>query len=180
VQVSASAVGGRAVPVATVPRVVVRVGVDRAPRDVTDPEDARWARACVEPEQAALLDAEMALLATNPPVLLRGHPVEVLPEAIARVPEGALPVVTTTWALSRFPPERRRVFVDLLRDAAADRPVAWASVEGVGVAPGIPTLGDRPASGHSILGLALFDGSAVRAEALGRCWLRGRMLAWLA
>jgi hypothetical protein len=36
--------------------------------------------------------------------------------------------------------------------------------EGVGVAPTIPTLGDRRASGHSIIGLAIFDRSALRAE----------------
>src|SRR6266849_6535406 len=51
---------------------------------------------------------------------------------------------------------------------------------GVGVAPTIPTLGDRRASGHSIIGLAVFDRSALRAEALGRCWSQGRFLAWLA
>jgi hypothetical protein len=50
----------------------------------------------------------------------------------------------------------------------------------VGVAPTIPTLGDRRASGHSIIGLAVFDRSALRAEAIGRCWSQGRLLAWLA
>jgi hypothetical protein len=54
------------------------------------------------------------------------------------------------------------------------------SAEGVGVAPTIPTLGDRPASGHSIIGLALFGHQTLRAEAVGRCWSRGRLLAWLA
>jgi hypothetical protein len=49
----------------------------------------------------------------------------------------------------------------------------------VGVAPAIPTLGDRRASGHSIIGLAVLDRSALRAEALGRCWSQGRWLAWL-
>jgi hypothetical protein len=53
-------------------------------------------------------------------------------------------------------------------------------VEGVGVAPAIPTFGDRHASGHSIIGLAVFAQSALRAEAIGRCWSRGRLLAWLA
>jgi hypothetical protein len=52
--------------------------------------------------------------------------------------------------------------------------------EGVGVAPAIPTLSDRRASGHSIIGLAVFSRSALRAEAVGRCWSRGRWLAWLA
>jgi len=58
--------------------------------------------------------------------------------------------------------------------------VAWASVEGVGVAPSVPTLGDRRASGHSIIGLAELDHATLRVEAVGRCWSRGRLLAWLA
>ena len=65
-------------------------------------------------------------------------------------------------------------------DAASDRAVVWVSAEGVGVAPTIPTLGDRRASGHSIIGLAVSDRSVLRAEAIGRCWSRGRLLAWLA
>ena len=67
-----------------------------------------------------------------------------------------------------------------LDEAATGRAVAWVSVEGVGVGPAIPTLGDRRASGHSIIGLALFEQSALRAEAIGRCWSRGRLLSWLA
>jgi hypothetical protein len=94
--------------------------------------------------------------------------------------QDALPVVTTTWSLSHFPLESRLRFLHRLDQAAAGRAVAWVSAEGVGVAPAIPTLGDRRASGHSIIGLAVFDGSALRAEAIGRCWSQGRLLAWLA
>lgn len=100
-------------------------------------------------------------------------------DALARVPADAVPVVTTTWAMSRFPLERRLPFLHHLGEAAAGRTVAWVSVEGVGVAPAIPTLGDRRASGHSIIGLAVFGQPALRAEAMGRCWSRGRFLAWL-
>jgi hypothetical protein len=53
-------------------------------------------------------------------------------------------------------------------------------VEGVGVASAIPTFGERRASGHSIIGLAVFDQSALHAEAIGRCWSQGRLLSWLA
>ncbi|MFL6133410.1 MAG: DUF2332 domain-containing protein [Nocardioidaceae bacterium] len=183
VRLSASIVGHRRVPPRVIPEVVARVGVDLDPIDVTDADDARWLRACLwpgQPERVARLEAEMALAATDPPLLLRGDAVEVLPDAFARVPADALPVVTTTWALSRFSLEGRLRFLHRIDEAAAGRPVAWVSAEGVGVAPTIPTLGDRRASGHSIIGLALFDRSTVRAEALGRCWLRGRMLAWLA
>lgn len=183
VQLSCSIVGGRPVPAYAMPEVVARIGVDLDPVDVTDADDARWLRACLwpdQPERAARLDAEMALAATAPPLLLRGDPIEVLPDAFARVPADALPVVTTTWALSRFPLQGRARFLHRLEEAAAGRAVAWVSVEGVGVAPTISTFGDRPASGHSIIGLAVFDGSASRPEAVGRCWSRGRLLAWLA
>jgi hypothetical protein len=183
IQVSCSIVGGRPVPNRAMPEVVARLGVDLDPVDVTNADDARWLRACLppdQPQQAARLDAELALAATAPPMLLRGHPIEVLPDALARVPAGALPVVTTTWALSRFSLESRLRFLQRLGDAGAGRTVAWVSAEGVGVAPAIPTFGDRRASGHSIIGLAVFDHSALRAEAVGRCWSRGRLLAWLA
>jgi hypothetical protein len=183
VQLSSSIVGNRSVPAAAMPDVVTRVGVDLDPLDVTDPDDARWLRASLwpdRPERMARLEAELALAATAPPLLLRGDPLEVLPEAFARVPGHALPVVTTTWALSRFSLEGRLRFLHRLDESAAGRAVAWVSAEGVGVAPAIPTLGDRRASGHSIVGLAVFDRSALRAEAIGRCWSRGRLLAWLA
>jgi Uncharacterized protein conserved in bacteria (DUF2332) len=105
---------------------------------------------------------------------------ESLPAVLARVPDDVLPVVITTWALSRLTPERRLRFLQLLDAAATHRTVAWVSVEGVGVAPGVPTLGDRRASGHSIVGVAVLDHSSLRAEAVGRCWSRGRQLVWLA
>jgi hypothetical protein len=183
VQLSSRVVGDRPVPGGAIPDVVARLAVGRNPVDVTDAADARWLRACLPPdrlEQRARLDAEIALAATDPPQLLRGDPVELVTDAVARVPRGALPVVTTTWALSQLPPESRRRFVRSLEEVAAGRPVAWVSAEGVGVAPTVPTLGDRPASGHSILGLAASDGSRMHAEAGGRCWSRGRILAWLA
>jgi hypothetical protein len=183
VQVSSAIRGDRPIPTRAMPEVVARVGVDLEPLDVTDADDARWLRACVwpdQPERAARLEAEMALAATAPPVLLQGDAVDVMPDAFARIPADALPLVTATWALSQFSLESRLRFLHRLEDAAAARTVAWVSIEGVGVAPAIPTLGDRRAFGHSTIGVAVFDRSALRAEAIGRCWSRGRFLAWLA
>ncbi|MFC8277527.1 DUF2332 domain-containing protein [Streptomyces sp. NPDC057271] len=183
VRLSASIVGDRPLPTRAMPEVVARIGIDADPVDVTDADDARWLRACVwpdQPDRIARLEAEMTLAAATPPLLLRGDAIELMPEAFARVPANALPVVITTWALSRHPPESRLRFLHRLDEAAAGRPVAWVSAEGVGVAPTIPTLGDRRASGHSIIGLALFEGATLRAEAVGRCWSQGRLLAWLA
>ena len=182
VQLSSSVVGDRPIPAHAMPEVVARIGIDVDPVDVTDADEARWLRACVwpdQPEQAARLDAEMALAMTAPPLLLHGDTIDVLPDAFTRVPADALPVVTTTWALSRLP-SRAAWFLHRLDRAATGRAVAWVSVEGVGVAPALPTFGDRHASGHSIIGLAEFSQSALCAEAVGRCWSQGAMLSWLA
>lgn len=181
VQVQASVVGRGTVPLQVVPGVVARIGLDPAPIDVTDATDVRWLRACAGPgrlDQRVRLDAELSLVATTPPLLLPGNVVTRLAEAIDAVPVEALPVVTTTWALSRLTVEIRRHFLGLLQEIAADRPLAWVSLEGVGVAPSVPTLGDRPASGHSIIGVAVTERRTLRTEAVGRCWSRGRMLAW--
>src|SRR3954447_18608546 len=183
VQLSCSLVGDRPIPVRAMPEVVARVGIDPDPVDVTRADDARWLRAYLspdQPERAARLQAEIALARTAPPLLLQGDAVEGLPDAFARIPADALPVVITTWALSQFALERRLRFLHRLDEGAARRAVALLSAEGFGVAPAIPTRGDRRASGHSIIGLAVFDRSALRAEAIGRCWSQGRWLAWLA
>ncbi|WP_130379676.1 DUF2332 domain-containing protein [Kribbella sp. VKM Ac-2569] len=183
VQASASVVGDGLVPLRAMPEVAARVVVDVDPVDVTDVDEARWLRACVPPDQVerlAMLKAELALAEAAPPVLVRGGVVDVLPEAIASVPDDVLPVVITTWALSGLDLEGRLRFLQRLDEAATRRPVAWVSVEGVGVAPGMPTFGDRRASGHSIVGLGVFDHTSLHATAVGRCWLRGEMLAWLA
>ncbi|TDD30438.1 DUF2332 domain-containing protein [Kribbella turkmenica] len=182
VQLSCSVVGDRPVPTQAMPEVVTRIGVDVDPVDVTDPDEARWLRACLPPDESeklARLERELALAASAPPVLLGGNIVDLLPEALAQVPADALPLVTTTWALSKYSLEDRLRFLQRLDEAATERAVAWASAEGVGVAPAIPTLGDRRASGHSILGLAVFEASTLSTEAVGRCWSQGRLMSWL-
>lgn len=174
---------GGHVPDRAVPEVVARVGIDPDPSDVTDPVDARWLRACLAPDdrpRRSRLDAEVGLLAELRPTLLHGDVLDRLPDALALVPAAALPVVLTTWSLSALAPTDRLRFLQALDAAATRRTVAWVSVEGVGVAPGVPTFGDRPASGHSIVGITLLAHASLRSEAVGRCWSRGRLLAWLA
>jgi hypothetical protein len=182
-QLTCELVGERAVPDRAMPPVVARVGVDLNPVDASDPDDARWLHACLwpdQPERVERLNAAIALAASAPPTLVQGDAVDVLPSAFALVPDDALPVVTTTWALSYFPLESRLRFLRRLDEAAKTRPVAWVSGEGVGIAPAVPTLGDARTSPHSIVGVALFTPGSLRADAIGRCHPHGRWLEWLA
>ena len=180
-QLSSSIVGDRPVPARAIPEVVTRVGVDLDPVDVTDADDARWMRACVwpdQPDQVARLDAALALTASAPPKLLRGDAVEVLPDAFARVPADALPVVTTTWALSRF---RSRAVCASCTASTKRRPTGrWPGCRWrESGRPGDPDARRPPRLRPQHHRPRDVRPAALRAEAIGRCWSRGRVLAWL-
>ena len=182
-QLACEVVGDIPVPNRPMPAVVARIGIDLDPIDVRDEADARWLRACLwpdQPERAARLQAAIALADANPPTLLTGNALEVLPDAVAAVPDDALVVVTTTWALAYFELGDRLRFLRRLDEIAAQRPVAWVSGEGVGIAPGVPTIGDSRLEPHSLLGLAIGDGRRLLVETIGRCHPHGRWLEWLA
>ncbi|MDP9830735.1 DUF2332 domain-containing protein [Kineosporia succinea] len=181
VRTQCAVVGPGTIPTTPLPEVVARIGLDEAPLDLGDPDDARWLRACRPPDRPdPSLLPETALAAGQNRVIIGGDPLENLPGAFRAVPTDAVPVVLNAWALNRFTLERRLRFLNCLDAAATHRPIGWASVEGVGVAPGIATFGDRPASGHSIIGLGVFGHATVGTEAVGRVWSRGRLMSWVA
>jgi hypothetical protein len=128
--------GGVPVP-GELPQVAARIGVDLSPLDVTDPDDLAWLRALVWPgprqaERLQRLDAACAVAAADPPTLLTGDLLDRLPDALARVPEGATPVVMHTALLPYVPQERRTAFVERVRDL----PCRWVAQEGAGMVPG--------------------------------------------
>jgi hypothetical protein len=181
-QLTCEVVGEGPIPALAMPDVVARVGVDLNPVDVTDEEDARWLRACLwpdQPERVERLDAAIALASSSPPTLVAGDALDVLPDALALVPPDALPVITTTWALSYFSLEGRLRFLRRFDEAGSARPLAWVSGEGVGIAPSVPTLGDSRLAAHSIVGLAIAERGSLRVDAVGRCHPHGNWLEWL-
>ena len=109
------------------------------------------------------------------PLLLAGEPVETSARRVRARACGRPAGRHHDVGVVALPLESRLRFLHRL-DEAARRPVAWVSVEGVGVAPSVPTLGDRRASGHSIIGLAVLDirrCAPRRSAAAGRgggCW----------
>ena len=89
----------------------------------------------------------------------------------------------TSWALAYLPTDRRTEFVNVLRAASADRPVAWISAEGEGTVPLLADVSaptDAQGIDASVLGLAVFDGRDVEAEVLGFVHPHGRWLDWRA
>jgi hypothetical protein len=119
--------------------VAWRIGLDREPVDIRDPDDARWLTACVWPDQRDRFDRlrnAIAVAREHPVEVVAGDAVSDLPALLARIPTDLQVCVTTTFVVAYFPPDLRGAFVDVL--ASAGRPVAWVVADVPGGMPEIP------------------------------------------
>lgn len=171
----------------TVPPIVVRTGIDPAPVDVTDPDRARWLRACVwpgVPDRPAALAAALTLAAADPPPLVRGDAVTGLVPLVAALPDDVLPVVVSTWALAYVPAVGRDRIAAGLDDLGASRDLAWITFEDPELTPWVPPVPatDLAAADATptVLGLRRWRAGRVGDRALALGHPHGRWLRWLA
>ena len=133
---------GGAMPPLDPPPVAWRAGIDLSPVDLRDPDDVRWLRACLWPDQRARherFDAAVEVARVHGPVdIRRGDALAMLPGVIESAPAGALLCVFHTAALAYF---TREQIADLARcSPRVDRDVAWVG----GEAPGLLVEDSRP------------------------------------
>lgn len=117
---------------AEMPTVASRVGLDLNPLEVTDEESVRWARALVWPEQVervARLEAAVAIARVDPPTILAGDALDLLPGEIAAVPDDAALVVYHSFVLNQWRAEDRARLDDLLLGASGSRTIDRISIE---------------------------------------------------
>jgi len=167
------------------PALAERIGLDRAPVDLEDPDAVRWLLACVWPDTGRLARTEAAIgLARDAkPEVVVGDAVEDVARALGRLPADANPCVTTTWVLAYLTRDQRDAFVEQLARHAKQRgPLAWISAEGPGVVDCVET-GDPPAhdpTTPSALGAVRFDQGGYDATMLGWVHPHGRWIDWRA
>ena len=113
------------------PTISARVGLDRAPVDLQDPDQSRWQLACVWPDTGRLARTRLALdeARRESLTIVQGDAVDRVAELIDRLPGDATAVVTTTWVVAYFSGEHRAGFREALAAASTTRPVAWISAE---------------------------------------------------
>jgi hypothetical protein len=124
---------------AGLPQVTSRVGIDLHPIQANDLQAMRWLRALVwpeHPERAIRLQQVLAIAQREPPTLLAGDALTVLPQAVAAAPVDTALCVFHTATLAHFPPEARDRFRVLIADLARQRDLFWLSSEGVGLGEG--------------------------------------------
>lgn len=134
------------------PQVVWRAGLDLNPLDVTDPVDLAWLDALIWPEhmhRRARLRAAAAVVATDPPLLVRGDLVDDLPALAAQAPPDATLVVFHSSVLYHVPTPRRVTFAEVVRGL----PGHWIANEAPDVLP-YDTLPMPPSEArHNVLAL---------------------------
>jgi hypothetical protein len=112
------------------PTVRGRVGIDRSPIDVTSEEGARLLRCFVwagQDERLERLDRAIEAVRGEPPELVRGDFVELLPEVLAARPGDGLTVVFQTATWGYLDEERRTRLRAKLDEAGRSLPLAFVS-----------------------------------------------------
>jgi hypothetical protein len=185
VVVPCEVVGGTPPIAPVLPEVAARVGLDRDPVDLDDPDQLRWQLACVWPDTGRLPRTKLALEEARRRggmQSVRGDAIESVGELVIGLPGDAMAVVTTTWVVGYFSPEQRAGFQAALAEVSTTRPVAWISGESPGVIDPIP-LRHPPATDDfewNVLGLVTYRDGQADPELLAYVHSHGTKLDWRA
>lgn len=168
--------------------VRARVGLDRAPVDLTDEERYAWLEACIwadQPERQRLFSAAARAQLADPPELIKGDAVEDLAAAAGRIPDDLPLVVLTSMATLYLPRERQEAFIAALGELAARRPLHWVSHEdyATALAHVLPDRADlRRAEGQQsfgVVGIVHWQNGQPIGRAVARTAWQGQRMEWL-
>ena len=150
------------------PAVGMRVGVDLHAIDAADPAEAGWLEALVWPEHGdrrRALRGAIALARRDPPRLISGDGLELLPGLLAAAPADVAPCVVHTHTLNQFTAGGRARFAAILEAHGRGHELYRLGAEWLG-AP-------RPR-----LELTAWRGGDAEHRLLAECDPHGRWLAW--
>ena len=158
-------------PPLQIPSRAWSAGIDVEPIHVEDADQADWLRALVWPDQTERmnrLEAAIDIARRQPPQLVAGDGIDLLPEVAATAPEDALLVVHQTFAFNQVSPYDRARFDRALMDLSETRDIYLVAAEWAGL--------DDP--------FELRAGKAFRTEVprktLARVHHHGAWLEWVA
>jgi hypothetical protein len=148
-------------------------GIDLHPVDATDPGDRAWLRALVWPEnhrQRALLTTALELAAADPPAILSGDVIDVLPGLAGTLPAGQPRVVFHAATRMHVPTGRLTAFDAAIERAGDNGPLWRLSIEDA------PDAWSRPRGARFGPALQLWRPGAEAAEPIA---IVDGHLAWI-
>ena len=129
--------GGKLPPFGPTPAVVSRVGLELNPVNLNDLYWRDWLRALVWPDQTERfmrLERAIAIATSERQDIRAGDALELLPDALAEIPEGRPICVYHTYVVYQFTKAMREALEAILVTAGLRRPIWRLSAEGSHVA----------------------------------------------
>lgn len=114
------------------PAVGARIGLDLAPTDVGDEEEARWLEALIWPEQVERrlrLRQAIAEVRRDPPQMIAGDALESLSAAFESLPRDGLAVIFHSFCLVQWPDDAKARLMEKIHSLAKMRPLVLISLE---------------------------------------------------
>jgi hypothetical protein len=171
-----------AVPVpAEPPPIRGRIGLDRCPVDLADPNETRWLEACVWPDQAERfhrLRAAILLARDDPPQVRTGDAVDDVAAAVDTVAADGHPVVLNTWVLNYLSDQRRAAYVAELDRLGAGRDLSWLFAEMPLLVAGLPVPDDPNVATRTVVSLVRWRGGERTVEHLATAHPHGAWIHW--
>jgi len=161
--------GAKRPPLGPAPKIASRIGLERDPVDLFDPDARDWLKALIWPDQVerfARLEKAIAIYALHKPNIVAGDALVNLSDAIACVPENQPVCVYHTSAIYQFTDDMRETLDAILTMAGLRRTIWRLSLEGI-------LNGDDP-----LLLYSYRDGKKEKLT-LGRAHPHGAWLEWL-
>lgn len=167
--------------------IALREGLDPAPIDITNADDARWLRACVWPgipDRPERLAAAIDIARRDPPHLRRGDAVQDLGALLEQVPTDVFPIITSTWVLAYLArPDRLRV-CEIVDGFGSTRDLAFVTGEAPSSAPWVPALTPaqlevRDDGTPTVFGVRTWFDGRCHTSARALCHPHGRWMSWL-
>jgi hypothetical protein len=125
------------------PVIAQRVGIDINPIDVRDRDATLWLRALIWPEQkdrVRQLEAALSVARVEPPEMLAGDALDLLPSVLQSVSPDCFPIVYHTFAEYQLTAEGRQRLTEIIAEEGARRDLARVSIEGRGWPPGLDVV----------------------------------------
>lgn len=158
-------------PLVLQPSVGKRIGVDRSPIDVTTDDGLRLLQSFVwagQDDRIELLGRAARALREDPPEILTGDLVELLPEALERAAGDGLTVVFQTAVFGYLDAEGRERVNAILNETGARRPLAFV------------TSGEPRSDEIGGWGIRIVIWPGERSTYVGEADYHGTWLEWLA
>lgn len=156
-------------PLGPTPKVARRMGLERNPVDLDDPDQRDWLRALVWPDTRGRferLEAALKAHATIRPEIRSGSALDLLPDALRAVPEDQPVCIYHSYVIYQFSAEMKEALEAILTLAGLRRPVWRIAIEG------------RADASNTIEMIHYHDGVRA-AQTLALCHPHGRWIEWL-